>query len=94
MSLYYINKVFYKLDTDEDFLAKFRRNVDEALKELSLTAAEVAAVKAGDIVTLYQMGAHPFLLNSLSRHKLCGVNQENYLARIKKLGKKRLAKKV
>ena len=94
MSLYYINKVFYKLDTDEAFLAKFRSDVDEALKEFSLTAEEAAAVKSGDITALYQMGAHGFLLNSLSRHKLCGVTQENYLARIKKLGKKRLPKKV
>lgn len=94
MSLYYLNKVFYGLDTDEEFLARFRSDIDEALKGFSLTAAEVTAVKAGDIVTLYQMGAHPFLLNSLSRHKLCGVTQENYLARITKLGKRRLPKKT
>lgn len=94
MSLYYINKVFYKLETDEHFLAAFRDNVDEALKEFPLTAEEAAAIKSGDIVTLYQLGSHAFLLNSLARHKLCGVNQDNYLERIKKLGKKRLPKKV
>ena len=94
MSVYYVNKVFYLLESDADFLSKFRGNVDEALKGFRLTPDEVAAIKGGDVESLYRMGTHAFLLNVLARHNLCGVNRDNYLARIKNLGKKRLPRKV
>lgn len=85
MSVYYLNKLFYSLETDEAFLAKFRSDINEALKEFRLTEEEIAAIKAGDIITLYRMGAHGFLLNVLARHDLCGVNRENYISRIRTL---------
>ena len=88
MSVYFVNKVFYTIETDDNFLLKFRNNADEALAGFRLSPEEAAAIKAGDVETLYRMGAHPFLLNVLARHNLCGVNRDNYLARIKKFAKK------
>lgn len=88
MSVYFVNKVFYTIETDDDFLLKFRNNADEALAGFRLSPEEAAAIKGGDVETLYRMGAHPFLLNVLARHNLCGVNRDNYLERIKKFAKK------
>lgn len=70
------------LETDEAFLAAFQSDADEALKAFRLTPAETAAIKGGDIVSLYQMGVHAFLLNVLARHNLCGVNRDTYISRI------------
>ncbi len=86
MSVYYVNKVFYKIETEPDFLNKFRNGVDEALQGFRLTSGERDAIKAGDIETLYRMGVHAFLLNVLARHELCGLDRASYLRRIKRLG--------
>lgn len=83
-----MNKVFYLLEADEAFLGKFRGDIDGALGEFRLTQEEITAIKSGDIVTLYQMGVHAFLLNVLARHNLCGVNRDNYIERIRTLAER------
>ncbi len=89
MSVYYVNKVFYKIETEPDFLNRFRNGVDEALHGFRLTSEERDAIKAGNIETLYRMGVHAFLLNVLARHRLCGLDRDSYIERIKKLGQRR-----
>jgi len=89
MSVYYVNKVFHKIDTEPDFLSKFREGVDDALQGFRLTSEERDAIKVGDIETLYRMGVHAFLLNALARHRLCGLDRDSYIERIKKLGQHR-----
>jgi len=93
MSVYYVNKVMYMIENDPDFVEKMRSNVDEALKGFRLTDEERAAIKSGEIATLYRMGVHAFLLNGLARHNLCGVNRDNYIERIRTVASKRPAEK-
>ena len=88
MSVYYVNKVMYMIENDPDFVEKMRSNVDEALKGFRLTDEEQAAIKSGEIATLYHMGVHAFLLNGLARHNLCGVNRDNYIERIRTVASK------
>ncbi len=75
MSRYMINKVMWEVERSEQSLAAFRRDPGGFLdrwQELeprppypkggTLTAEEHAALAALDYRTLYEMGAHPFIL--------------------------------
>lgn len=83
MSVYYINKLFYKLETDKAYLDRFRADPKAVLAELTLTDEEREAVLAGDVGKLYVMGCHGFLMNTLSRQGLLGVSRDNYLQRVR-----------
>ena len=56
MSVYYINKLFYKLETDKAYLDRFRADPKAVLAELKLTDEEREAILAGDVGKLYVMG--------------------------------------
>lgn len=86
MSVYYINKVLYTLETNDEFLTHFRRSAEDALREFRLTSEEAVAIKSGDVASLFRMGAHPFLIHTLARHQLCGLDLDSYLARMRPLG--------
>ena len=83
MSVYRINKLFYKLETDKAYLERFRADPPGVLAEIDLTDEERAALLAGDVGKLYVMGCHGFLMNTLARQGLLGVNRENYLQRVR-----------
>jgi hypothetical protein len=83
MSVYQLNKIFYLLDMDEDFLARTKKDPDTSIKDFDLTDDERAAVLNGDIGQLYKWGVHTFILNSAARHEVFGVNRENYLKRVR-----------
>ena len=83
MSIYSINKMFYTLENDADFRQRMLADPTKALGEYSITKPELDALTRVDVEKLFQMGVHPFLLNSMSRHQLFGVNRGNYLPRIR-----------
>jgi hypothetical protein len=88
MSLYQLNKIMFLLEVDSMFLANIRADAADAIKDMDLTTEERAAVLAGDVGTLYLMGVHMFLLDSLTRHQLLGVNRENYLLQVRAAAEK------
>lgn len=83
MSMYRVNKLFYQLETDKAYLDRFRADPPGVLAEIDLTDEERAALLAGDVGKLYLMGAHPFLMNTLARQGLLGLNRDNYLQRVR-----------
>ena len=83
MSIYSLNKMFYTLENDAAFRQRMLDDPTKAMGEYSLTSQERDALTGGDVEKLFQMGVHPFLLNSMSRHQLFGVNRGNYLPRIR-----------
>ncbi len=83
MSIYAINKMFYTLENDAAFRQRMLADPQKAMGEYSITKPEMEALTRGDVEKLFQMGVHPFLLNSMSRHQLFGVNRGNYLPRIR-----------
>lgn len=83
MSLYYVNKVLFRVENDRAFLDAVRADPDAALAAFDLTEAERTALRTGDVGTLFLMGVHPFLLNGLARHQVLGVSRDNYLPRVR-----------
>ena len=83
MSTYRVNKLFYKLETDQAYLDQFRADPPGELARIDLTDEERTALLAGDVGKLYLMGAHPFLMNTLARQGLLGLNRETYLQRVR-----------
>lgn len=82
MSIYAINKMFYTLENDAAFRQRMLADPTKAMDEYPITEPEMDALTRGDVEKLFQMGVHPFLLNSMSRLQLFGVNRDNYLPRI------------
>jgi hypothetical protein len=83
MSVYQINKILYTTDNDAAFRKRLKEEPEVVFKGFRLTEEESAALTAGAVGKLFQMGVHTFLLNHLSRYELFGVNRDNYLARIR-----------
>ena len=83
MSVYLINKILYRTDNDAEFRKQMREDPEATVRSFPLSEKELAAMIAGDVGTLYQMGVHTFLLNHLGRYELFGVNRDNYLDRIR-----------
>lgn len=83
MSIYRLNKLFYRLETDKAYLERFRADPAAVVVEIDLTGEERTALLAGDVGKLYVMGCHGFLMNTLARQGLLGVNRENYLQRVR-----------
>jgi len=83
MSVYQINKILYRTDNDAAFRKRLKEEPEAVLKEFRLSEEELTALNSGAVGNLFQMGAHTFLLNHLSRYELFGVNRDNYLARIR-----------
>ena len=55
----------------------------EAIDQFTLTVKEREALTSGDVGELYRMGVHAYLLSGLFRHRLFGVDGENYFPRIR-----------
>ena len=91
MSLYQLNKIMYLLDVDADFLARMKRNPAEAIASFDLTEEERGAVLSGDVGKLYLMGVNAFILDSIARHELLGVDRNSYLARVRAAAEARKA---
>jgi hypothetical protein len=83
MSLYQLNKILYLLEVDAEFLTRMKSNPAEATKSMELTDEERSALLRGDIGKLYLLGANLFILDSIARHELFGLNRESYLAAVR-----------
>ena len=83
MSVYQVNKILYLTDNDAAFRKRMQEEPETVLNEFQLTEEERDALTSGAVGKLYQMGLHTFLLNHLYRWELFGVNQDNYLTRIR-----------
>lgn len=83
MSVYAINKILYRLENDAAFRGEMQRDGLKAIADFSLAGEERQALTSGDISALFGMGVHPFLMNHLARHRVFGVDQDNYQPRIR-----------
>ena len=83
MSLYQLNKIMYLLEVDACFLARMKSDPADAIKDMELTEDERAAVLSGDVGKLYLMGVNMFILDSIARHELFGVDRNSYLAQVR-----------
>jgi hypothetical protein len=55
----------------------------DAIKDMELTEDERAAVLSGDVGKLYLMGVNMFILDSIARHELFGIDRNSYLAQVR-----------
>lgn len=62
MSLYYVQKLMYVLNRDENIRARFETDIDGLLREYELTDEERTALVEGDIGLLYVMGVNGQIL--------------------------------
>jgi hypothetical protein len=83
MSLYQLNKIMYLLEVDAGFLARMKSDPADAIKDMELTEDERAAVLSGDVGKLYLMGVNMFILDSIARHELFGIDRNSYLAQVR-----------
>jgi aromatic-ring opening dioxygenase LigAB LigA subunit len=83
MSLYQLNKIMYLLEVDAGFLARMKSDAADAIKDMELTEDERAAVLSGDVGKLYLMGVNMFILDSIARHELFGIDRNSYLAQVR-----------
>jgi hypothetical protein len=62
MSLYYVQKLMYELNRDENIRSRFSADRDALLREYTLTDEERTALVEGDIGLLYVMGVNGQIL--------------------------------
>ncbi len=62
MSLYYLQKLLYELNRDEDIQQQCRDNIDALLTSYELDDEERSALKEGDIGLLYVLGVNGQIL--------------------------------
>ena len=84
MSIYAVNKICRDALHDPAFRAALQTNPETALHDRDLSEAERNALLAGDVGTLYCMGAVAFLLCYLTRWELFGLTVPVYSERIRK----------
>ena len=83
MSVYAINKLCRDALHDLAFREAIKRDPASAIAGRDLTAEERTALLKGDVVRLYELGCHPFLLAYLVRWDLFGITPALYNARIR-----------
>lgn len=85
MSAYAINEILYRLVHDPEYRRAIQADAGAAIGPAELSEAERAAFLAGDVASLYRSGAHPFLLASLPRYGIVGLDTPTYSERIHRL---------
>ena len=83
MSIFAVNHLCRELLRDHGFRAAMKADPAEALRPLDLSEAERGALIAGDVGTLYRMGANAFLMNYMARFEVCGLTTQNYNERMR-----------
>ncbi len=89
MSTYGVNSVGRRVVHDPAFRELLRADPEAALDELELTDEERAALMAGDVTTLYRLGAHEYLLVSIALHGALGLDPKLFSERIRAAGPRR-----
>ena len=82
MTAYAINKICFLSECDAAFRERLRSDPQAAVADFKLDPEERQALLAGDVVTLFRRGGHPFLLQHLAQHRLFGLDREIYRERI------------
>src|SRR6478672_5524276 len=85
MSSFQVDKVCWRAQHDLPFREQLRQHPARALADLPLTDEERAALLAGNVARLYELGAHPYLLGHLTRYGLFGLTRESYGRQMKAL---------
>ena len=76
MSIFAVNHLCREVLRDHAFRAAMTADPVKALAPLDLTDEERRALLAGDVGTLYRMGANAFLMNYMARFEVCGLTTQ------------------
>jgi hypothetical protein len=85
MSVYQVDKVCWRALHEPAFLEALREDADGTLSALPLTDEERDLLRRGEVGRLYEMGAHPYLLNHLPRLQVFGITPESYREKMRAL---------
>jgi hypothetical protein len=83
MSIYALHKLCRDLGRDPAFRERLKQDPRAATADLPLTDEERAALLAGDVRRLHDLGVHGYLLARLARHGIAGLTPESYVQRLK-----------
>lgn len=85
MSLVSIGRLGRDLMRDKTLRRSFQENPEQALSNYphSFEPQERAALLAGDVGTLYRMGANAFLMGYLARYRIFGLDPASYSERMR-----------
>lgn len=89
MSLYAVNLVGRRVLHDPPFRERLLADPEGALAELDLTGEELDALIAGDVGTLYHLGAHEYLLMNIARYGALGLDMKIFSERMRATGPRR-----
>ncbi|MBF0278998.1 MAG: aromatic ring-opening dioxygenase subunit LigA [SAR324 cluster bacterium] len=81
MSLYYVQKLIYQINRDENIRRRFDENFNDLLVDYELSDEEIHALKKPDIGLLYVLGVNGQLLMHYA--PLFGIEWFDYLAAMK-----------
>jgi hypothetical protein len=77
-----VNKVCWSVQFKPAFREQIQNDPAAALAPFKLTEEERRALLEGDVVWLFQNGAHPFLLGHLGRWNVLGVTRKRQAERM------------
>lgn len=77
MSLYYVQKLLYELNRNEEVQQKYKADIDNVLAQYTLTDEEIHALKKPDIGLLYVLGVNGQILMHYAA--LCEIAWFDYL---------------
>jgi hypothetical protein len=85
MSIISVNHLCRDITRDSALRAAFLRDPEGALANYprQFTATERAALLAGDVGTLYQMGVNAYVMGYLARYGVFGLTVESYSERVR-----------
>jgi|SRR6516225_7704824 hypothetical protein len=85
MSLVSIGRLGRDLMRNTALRKSFQEKPEEALSNYphSFSAEERAALLAGDVGTLYRMGANAFLMGYFARYRIFGLDPASYSERMR-----------
>ena len=78
MSAYQVNKICHLILHDKSFRSAILQDVEAAVADFDLKEEERSALISGDVAKLFELGASCFLLLTLPRFGVCGLNFETY----------------
>jgi hypothetical protein len=85
MTILAVNRLCRDVMRDLDLRRRLAADPEAALaaSPYAISAAERAALLAGDVGTLYRMGANSFLMGYLARYKIFGLDTARYGERMR-----------
>jgi hypothetical protein len=83
MSIYAVNKLCRQTLHDLSLRQALKNEPEKTVAAWPLTGEERAALLAGDVARLYELGAHPYLLSYLTRYELFGLTVPVYSERMR-----------